>query len=463
MSRRNEVDGGTASTISRQATRRGLLTGAAALGAAMVARLTGGAQTAEATHGTAGPGVTPEPGKDSLALHIGTTNQATGFTTLSNSATNDPTVGIFRVVGGGDNAVVGVSTNNGIGVHGRSNGNRGVRGQSDTNIGVEGRSTSGQGVRGQSDSAAGVLGVSSSNIGVLGVSTSDIGVYGESSSANRPSVYGQSTTATAIFGNATQSGTGVVGLSTSGAAIFGQSGSNTGIYGYSTGGNGVLGFSANRSGVLGISSTLQGVYGLTDRGIGVYGEATVRAIPSRPTDGYAGYFLGRVFIDGDFTALGTKSAAIPTAKQELARVYCVEGTEAWLEDRGVATLERGGKRIEVDPEFASTINGFEVTITGYNSQNPLVVVDKDASGFRVIELNNSNSSASFSYNIWGKRKDIPNVRLAPVESKRKDEKFKPHEGPIKPAQPVEAPRVRLPDVRSTPLVPTPGGRPASAE
>ena len=71
------------------------------------------------------------------------------------------------------------------------------------------------------------------------------------------------------------------------------------------------------------------------------------------------------------------------------------------------------------------------------------MVEKDARGLRVVEQNNPNSTASFSYCIWGKRKDIPNERLAPVENTRKNEKFKPHNGPVPQTKPIDPPKSPL--------------------
>ena len=408
MSAANGHDGGAAKSLTKTKMRRGLLTGAAAFGAAMAAKLAGDVKTAEAV--------------DGQPLVVGQENSTGGTTTLTNApAPAGIAPGQFRsVTSNATAAIVGQSTGGGTGVRGQSNGGTGV-------IGV------------------------SSVIGVYGETTGTAGpVYG---------IYGQTTSATtAIIGNATTSGTGVLGVSNGGTALYGSSGSSNGVFGFSTSGNGVFGQSSQRVGVLGISSSSQGVYGLTDRGIGVYGEATVRtSTPGNPA-GFAGFFLGRVFIDGDFTATGIKSAALTTNRQELARVYCVEASEAWLEDRGSATLAGGSRRIDVDPEFASTISGeYEVTITGYNAKNPLVVAEKDARGFRVVELNNSASTAGFSFCIWGKRKDIPNTRFAPVENTRKNEKFKPKDGPITPIKHLEVPPVNVGGTAPTPT-PRPGVR-----
>src|SRR5687768_15320357 len=226
MSAANGHDGGATKSLAKTKMRRGLLTGAAAFGAAMVAKLAGDVKTAEAV--------------DGQPLVVGQENSTGATTTLTNvPAPAGIAPGQFRsVTNNATAAIVGQSTGGGTGVRGQSNGGTGV-------------------------------------IGVASV----IGVYGETTGTSGPvyGIYGQTTSATtAIIGNATTTGTGVLGVSNGGAAVYGSSGSSSGVFGFSTSGNGVFGQSSQRVGVLGISSGSQGVYGLTDRGIGLYGEATVR-------------------------------------------------------------------------------------------------------------------------------------------------------------------------------------------
>jgi hypothetical protein len=296
-----------------------------------------------------------------------------------------------------DAGVLGLGTGGQAGILGYSGSGFGVRGESGTGAGVSGYGAQGTG--------NGVLGVTTGN-------TTSSGVYGLAG-FNQIGVSGVSTQGIGVYANCAQ-----------GAAVYAFTQTSTGVYGVATTGIGVRGESAGTA-VLGSSPGGVAVVGQTNTGFGVRGESTT-------TTGYAGYFAGRVFVEGDFTALGIKSAAVRTNKQDLARVYCVEGTEAWLEDRGSARLNRNGRRIQVDDEFASTISGdYHVTITGYNAENPLLVVDKDANGFLVIEQGNPNSTAEFSYCIWGKRKDIPNVRLSKVERKERDEERRARDEKIK--------------------------------
>jgi len=380
MSAVNGHASGPAMVMGKKGMRRGFLTGAAALSAAMVAKVAGPAETAHAV--------------DGQPLVVGQENSTGATTTLTNvPAPTGIAAGQFRsVTNNATAAVVGQSSGGGAGVRGQSSG-------------------------------------TSASIGVIGVSTA-VGVYGETTGTSGPvyGIYGQTTSATtAVIGNAIGSGTGLLGLSGSGNAVYGQSGSSTGVFGFSTSGNGVFGQSAQFVGVLGISSNSRGIYGLTDRGIALYAEATVRTSTPQQPAGFAGYFLGRVFIDGDFTATGTKSAAVKgtSTKGDLVRVYCAEATQAYLEDMGTGTLTGGTAEVELETEFASTIKGdFLVQVTGYGVPNPLLISKKTDKGFTVLEANGGKSSGTFSYRITGLRADIVNDRLPPVELKSKQQGFR---------------------------------------
>jgi hypothetical protein len=135
-----------------------------------------------------------------------------------------------------------------------------------------------------------------------------VGVYGES--ANQTAVWGKSTLATGVYGETTN-GVGVFGRSANfeavrgesshpdhgtlvgynlggGIAVYGQTGAahtfdKPAIFGRSTGDGGI--------GVIGEANlgNAWGVYGVSAAGAGVVGQSTT---------GYAGYFYGKVGIQG---------------------------------------------------------------------------------------------------------------------------------------------------------------------
>ncbi len=181
---------------SRLLKRRGVLAGAVALGATMIAKL-GTAGPAEATHGALIPGVNVVPGIDSLALHVGTTNSAADTTRLA--ANGGAANGALLVSNaGGNGVVIGVSGPN-IGlVAGAANG-AGIQAQSTTNFGVYGLSQSG----------VGMFGGSGGNYGVYANSNADTGVF---STAPLKGVWGRTTTGIGVLGQAVGATTSAVGV-----------------------------------------------------------------------------------------------------------------------------------------------------------------------------------------------------------------------------------------------------------
>jgi hypothetical protein len=81
----------------------------------------------------------------------------------------------------------------------------------------------------------------------------------------------------------------------SGYAIYGYSAIDNGVVGSSSAASGVFGTSANGNGVYGVSSNNNGVMGSSSSGYGIYGQST---------SGYAGYFDGRVNVNGNQTVDG---------------------------------------------------------------------------------------------------------------------------------------------------------------
>ena len=99
---------------------------------------------------------------------------------------------------------------------------------------------------------------------------------------------------------------------------------------------------------------------------------------------YAGYFLGKVLVSGDFAVTGSKSAALKRPDGTYRLVYCVEAPESWLEDFGEGTLSGGKASIALDPDFASLIDpkGYHVFLAEIDDHNALFVTDGGAAGFR---------------------------------------------------------------------------------
>jgi hypothetical protein len=302
----------------------------------------------------------------------------------------------------------------GTGVYGSAAATSGV------NYGVYGKSEStlGTGVYGEADSF-GVQGVSASTygIGVYAKATAQSGVtyglWGQSDSSTGYGVFGvasatsgfafgvqgrsDSTAGTGVFGTATTtsgSNYGVEGWSESsaGTGVYGYakatSGTNYGVYGKSnsTDGVGVAGFQTGydisdldvswkpgglfggRNGVVGISReyTGFGVYGwnprTSDVTYGIYGRV------DSPV-GYAGYFVGDVYVNGDLDAT-SKSFKIDhpldPANQYLYH-YSVESAERLNQYTGNVTLDAHGQAWVELPDWFQAINAdirYQLTCIG---------------------------------------------------------------------------------------------------
>ncbi len=182
--------------------RRGLLTGAAALAAAAVAKL-GMAGPAEATHGALIPGVNVVPGIDSLALHVATTNSATDTTRLA--ANGGGANGALLVSNAAGNGVV-------VGVSGQSTA---LVANAGNGVGVQAQSTTNFGLSALSQSGVGVFGGSGSLYGVYANSNADTGVF---STAPQKGVWGRTLTGIGVFGQALGAAPSAIGVYGVGAA-----------------------------------------------------------------------------------------------------------------------------------------------------------------------------------------------------------------------------------------------------
>jgi len=254
-----------------------------------------------------------------------------------------------------------------------------------------------------------------------------------------------------------------------GVAGFGGGNSGTGVLGAGGGpsGPGVLGIGAggpitspsgpvgvygqggpNADGVQGVGAT--GVHGIAggNDGIGVLAEAgpdsfAIHAMSSAVGEGgIAAVFegdvqvdprsvlatgqiaaFGELFVDdhdltvlnGNLSVTGIKSAVVPFPDGSHRRLYCLESPENWFEDFGSGELTDGRTRIELDPDFAATVNidAYHVFIAEYDDNNGLFVTNRTSTGFEV-RAKTSARTAAFSYRVVARRKDIAPARFAKV-------------------------------------------------
>jgi hypothetical protein len=93
----------------------------------------------------------------------------------------------------------------------------------------------------------------------------------------------------------------------------------------------------------------------------------------------------------------------------------MESPESWFEDFGVGHLVNGQAQIQLDPDFASTVNTdlYHVFITEYEDNNMLYVTKRTSAGFGV-RAKERKANGTFSYRVVAKRKDVAGPRLEPV-------------------------------------------------
>jgi hypothetical protein len=280
---------------------------------------------------------------------------------------------------------------------------------SHSNIGIEGRAKNSDGAAYGgyfvTDSSATQTGTNS-GILVSGYGASSDVTYGASVSARNYSSGG------AYAGSfaANDNGTGVhYGVR---AQSYGSSSASThGSYGFasntSTGiAYGIQGEAINSSS----GQAIGGHFYVHDSGTGSkYGVAATAPV----SNGYAGYFSGRVMITDTLIVLGGKSAAVKVDNGEYRLLYSQESPENWFEDFGDGRLINGKRMIQIDPLFAQTANTsvkYHVFLTPLDEPLTLAVANKTATSFEVIGPAGAN--ISFSYRIVAKRKGYENIRLA---------------------------------------------------
>jgi hypothetical protein len=263
-----------------------------------------------------------------------------------------------------------------------------------------------------------------------------VGVYGQAGSGNADGVQGRgsgSFSGVAGFGDPTNDlGTGIFGLGggkngpgvrgIAGGAQNRQSptGSRVGVYG--NGATGVVGESLDPFGVGAQGWGLVGVVGrnTSPMGVAVTGLCQDYQGNTIPNSN-AGAFVGNVIIDGNLQVTGTTSAVVPFLDGSHRQLYCLESPESWFEDFGFGQLVKGQTQIQLDPDFAATVNSgsYHVFITEYEDNNALYVTKRTSTGFEV-RAKTSTANTTFSYRVVAKRKDIAPARLEkvtwPIES-----------------------------------------------
>jgi hypothetical protein len=350
---------------------------------------------------------------------------------VRNSKSGNQVFGILGVVqdtSGVNYGVDGASdSTNGYGVFGYATASSGPT------VGTEGyaASTSGTGVRGDA------IATSGTNYGVYGTSASPdgYGVYGKNTASTGPAygVYGESTsTAVKAYGVYGKSPVyGVYGESTGGYGMYGKSPIH-GVWGQTTGnGAGVVG-SGGLSGI-GVNGVTLGTYAMyasnqkasgvayglesqvsSPDGIGVHGYASATSGTNygiygytASSSGYAGYFDGRVHINGTLS----KSAGsfkidhpLDPANKYLSHSF-VESPDMMNIYNGNVTLDAKGRAVVEMPKWFEALNQeFRYQLTAIGAPGPNLYIAEEIKGNRFTIAGGAPGS-KVSWQVTGIRHD----------------------------------------------------------
>jgi hypothetical protein len=282
------------------------------------------------------------------------------------------------------------SNSGGAGVQGTNSmmGNHGVLGTSASGVYGFANASQGNGVLGEANNG-------SAAYGVWGKSTSGYGVYGNGPGGNYGYLGGPND---GVFGEANSGNTA--------HGVTGQSSSNVGVYGLNT--------SNNNYGYLGGPNI--GVYGFANssEGNGVVGEANTGSLAfgvyGGSSSGYAGFFKGKVYVTGNFTATGTKSFLIDhplDPEHKTLRHAAIESSEVLNQYSGNVVTDENGFAEIILPEWFEALNkDFRYQLTVIDDSDRFVlakVVSKVQNNRFVIRTNYGH--VEVSWQVTGVRND----------------------------------------------------------
>jgi hypothetical protein len=176
----------------------------------------------------------------------------------------------------------------------------------------------------------------------------------------------------------------VSGYSSSGAGVYGETsvGSSTstfGVYGQNNGtGIGVMGKSTNGIGLAGASSTNHGVYGQSNLG-------------------YAGYFDGKVKVNGDFQATGAKAFQIDhplDPQNKYLNHSCVESPD----------MKNGEAWVELPEWFEALNRDFRYQLTALGQPGPNLYIAEEIQNNR-FKIAGGKPGMKVSWQVTGIRQD----------------------------------------------------------
>ena len=128
-----------------------------------------------------------------------------------------------------------------------------------------------------------------------------------------------------------------------------------------------------------------------------------------------------LYVNGSFTATGSKSSLVETASYGKRKLYAVESPENWFEDFGSGKLTDGQVIIELDRIFIETVNTeapYHVFLTPNGDCTPYVT-QKTSLSFKVVS-HGEQPNCAFDYRVVAKRKGYEQARLEVVEEAKQE-------------------------------------------
>jgi hypothetical protein len=214
-------------------------------------------------------------------------------------------------------------------------------------------------------------------------------------------------------------GTGVRGQADNGTSAYG-------VWGLSTNGYGVVGESTNGTGVAGFSAGSQsdGVFGVSNGAIasnGVHGfanaDASAAGIFGESPNGFAGYFSGRVYVNGDLAAANKQFKIDHPLDPTNKYLYhtSVESPDMKNIYDGIVTLDANGTAVVDLPSYFQALNQdfrYQLTCIGGFAQ---IYVDQEIANNR-FSIAGGKPGMKVSWQVTGIRHDAyANQNRSPVE------------------------------------------------
>jgi len=219
---------------------------------------------------------------------------------------------------------------------------------------------------------------------------------------------------------------GVYGFSTSDTGVFGESSDSYGVQGISNNSHGVHGYSFNNFAVRGISTNSDGVAGLNIQnfGNGVSGESSssagVGVYGFNQSGGYAGYFVGNVFVSGTINkaAVGFKiDHPLDPANKYLYHTG-IESPDMLNLYNGNLTTDANGEATVTLPEWFEALNRdfrYQLTVIGAFAQ--VIVASKIKNNRFTIKTD--KPQIEVSWQVTGIRQDAyANAHRMPIEEEK---------------------------------------------